>query len=240
VITPETNKTRIEGPIKEPRGARRKRKTRQKLLDAALHLMAENGMEGVSINQITEAADVGFGSFYNHFPSKDAVYETLQEEMFGQFGDAIDAQIALIEDPAEKISIGLRHTMLRAKQNPDWAKFLILEGFSVKALSSGMAVRLARDVALGMQSGRFRKNDPELQILSIGATTLACMSSQISFSAANAKNANWLAVTPNNEKDFAERLVINTLIGLGITEDEASRVSRIPLPAAIEEQSETP
>lgn len=231
-------KSIIEEPVKELRGTRRKRKTRQKLLDAALHLMAENGMEGVSINQITEAADVGFGSFYNHFPSKDAIYETLQKEIFGQFGDAIDAQIALIEDPAEKISIGLRHTMLRAKQNPDWAKFLILEGFSVKALSSGMAVRLARDVALGMQSGRFRKNDPELQILSIGATTLACMSRQINLSVANAKSVSWLAVTPNDEKDFGERLVENTLISLGIADDEAYSLSRIPLPVVIEEKPE--
>ena len=47
---------------REPRGARRKRETRARLLDAALKLMAEKGMEGVAINEITEAADVGFGS----------------------------------------------------------------------------------------------------------------------------------------------------------------------------------
>ena len=35
---------------REPRGARRKRETRGRLLDAALKLMAERGMEGVAIN----------------------------------------------------------------------------------------------------------------------------------------------------------------------------------------------
>ena len=59
---------------REPRGARRKRETRARLLDAALRLMAQKGMEGVAINEITEAADVGFGSFYNHFESKEAIY----------------------------------------------------------------------------------------------------------------------------------------------------------------------
>jgi len=39
--------------------------------------MAERGMEGVAINEITEAADVGFGSFYNHFESKEAIYAVL-------------------------------------------------------------------------------------------------------------------------------------------------------------------
>ena len=52
---------------KEPRGARRKRETRSRLLEAALKLMAEKGMEGVAINEITEAAGVGFGSCYDDF-----------------------------------------------------------------------------------------------------------------------------------------------------------------------------
>ena len=226
IVSSTETKTAInEEPIKEPRGARRKRKTRQKLLNAALRLMAENGMEGVSINEITEEADVGFGSFYNHFPSKEAIYETLQEEMIGQFGDAIDAQLALIEDPAEKISVALRHTMLHANDNRDWAKFLIREGFSIKAMSSGLGPRLARDVSQGMISGRFRKYDPELQVLSIGATTLAWMSIQLQSTSAN------------DERNFGERLVQSSLINLGITEDEASRISQVPLPAAIEDDA---
>src|SRR5258708_39986734 len=61
---------------REPRGARRKRETRARLLDAALKLMAERGMEGVAVNEITEAADVGFGSFYNHFESKESIFAT--------------------------------------------------------------------------------------------------------------------------------------------------------------------
>jgi AcrR family transcriptional regulator len=49
---------------REPRGARRKRETRDKLLRAAFRLMAQRGIDAVAINEITEAADVGFGSFY--------------------------------------------------------------------------------------------------------------------------------------------------------------------------------
>ncbi|MGB1581288.1 MAG: TetR/AcrR family transcriptional regulator, partial [Nevskiales bacterium] len=64
-------------PAKEPRGARRKRQTRDKLMKAALQLMAERGKDGVAINEITEAADVGFGSFYNHFESKEAIHAAL-------------------------------------------------------------------------------------------------------------------------------------------------------------------
>jgi len=65
------------GTDREPRNARRKRETRERLLDAALRLMAERGMAGVTINEITEAADVGFGSFYNYFESKEAIYDAI-------------------------------------------------------------------------------------------------------------------------------------------------------------------
>src|SRR5271170_941275 len=99
---------------REPRGERRKRETRSRLLEAALRLMAEKGMEGVAINEITEAADVGFGSFYNHFESKEAIYAALLDWVFEDFGDALDRLVRDIADPAEVISVCVRHTLLRA------------------------------------------------------------------------------------------------------------------------------
>lgn len=45
--------------VREPRGARRKRETQARLLDVAFVLMAQKGMEGVAINEMTDAADVG-------------------------------------------------------------------------------------------------------------------------------------------------------------------------------------
>src|SRR5579872_6970674 len=77
-------------PEAEPRGARRKRETRSRLLQAAFRLMAVKGMEGVAINEITEAADVGFGSFYNHFESKETIYSAVVEWLFEEFGNRLD------------------------------------------------------------------------------------------------------------------------------------------------------
>mgnify|MGYP003380542574 CR=1 FL=1 len=51
--------------VREARGARRRRETRARLLDAALKLMADRGMDGVAVNEITcllytsDAADEG-------------------------------------------------------------------------------------------------------------------------------------------------------------------------------------
>src|SRR5262245_41717180 len=57
------------------RTQRIKENTRNKLIEAAVRVMAVKGVEGTAIGDITEAADVGVGSFYNHFTSKQDIAE---------------------------------------------------------------------------------------------------------------------------------------------------------------------
>ncbi len=55
------------------RAARRASATHQKLLHAALSTFTTHGFEGCAIEDITERADVGKGTFYRHFHDKHAV-----------------------------------------------------------------------------------------------------------------------------------------------------------------------
>lgn len=59
------------------RASRRASKTRQKLLDAALYVFNHRGVEACSIEDITESADVGKGTFYRHFMDKLDILKTL-------------------------------------------------------------------------------------------------------------------------------------------------------------------
>ena len=60
------------GTPRESRLDRRKARTRQALIDAAVRLIAEGRGERASIQEITDEADIGFGSFYNHFEEQGA------------------------------------------------------------------------------------------------------------------------------------------------------------------------
>lgn len=64
-------------PRTEGRASRRASKTRQKLLDAALYIFNTKGVEACSIEDITESADVGKGTFYRHFMDKLDILRTL-------------------------------------------------------------------------------------------------------------------------------------------------------------------
>ncbi|HXJ88439.1 MAG TPA: TetR family transcriptional regulator [Candidatus Binatia bacterium] len=73
---------------------RRERKaaqTRVKLFRCALQLFAERGFPNVTVEDITEAADVGKGTFFNYFASKDHVLSVMPEIQLGKVREALQA-----------------------------------------------------------------------------------------------------------------------------------------------------
>jgi AcrR family transcriptional regulator len=60
--------------------------TRERILEATRTLLAESGVDGITLKRITAEAGVGVGSFYNLFDSKEAaVFEVIRDAL-----DAID------------------------------------------------------------------------------------------------------------------------------------------------------
>ena len=103
---------------------RRKARTRQALIDAAVRLIAEGRGDRASIQEITEEADIGFGSFYNHFDSKEQLFQTASEEVLERWGQLIDRASAGITDPAELFAVGTRISGRLGWTHPDIAGFL--------------------------------------------------------------------------------------------------------------------
>src|SRR3954471_17046539 len=67
--------TKAKKAAVEPVGRRERKRleTREKLFDAAVQLFAKQGFVATKVEDITEAADVAKGTFFNYFPSKDHV-----------------------------------------------------------------------------------------------------------------------------------------------------------------------
>lgn len=211
----------------EQRGERRKRKTRQKLMDAAFQLMAERGMDAVAINDITESADVGFGTFYNHFESKEAIYVAVMDALFEDFADALERIVRDVEDPAEVVSICIRHGILRARREPLWGQFLVREGLSERALTRGLGVRLLRDIQIGIVKGRFTVPDPFMTFITVGSAFLGAISAEIE----NARDqTDLLKQIGFSTENFPERAATVMLFNLGLPMEQAQHIAQLPLP----------
>ena len=67
-------------PDKKPnRNDKRRRRTRELILDAADQVFRRKGVDSATVNDITDEADVAYGSFYNHFDSMDEVVQARAE-----------------------------------------------------------------------------------------------------------------------------------------------------------------
>lgn len=67
------------------RRERRRSETQQRIVSAALQLFSTNGYAETTVEEITEAADVGKGTFFNYFPTKDALLTAIFEQVAEQF-----------------------------------------------------------------------------------------------------------------------------------------------------------
>jgi AcrR family transcriptional regulator len=68
---------------KQSRQQRRYEKTREKLVAAARSVFSEKGLS-VSVDEITERADLARGSFYYHFKSKERLIRQLLDEILSE------------------------------------------------------------------------------------------------------------------------------------------------------------
>ncbi len=152
------------------RQARRKRETREKLIDGAHRVMAHNGIDATTIQEITDAADVGFGSFYNHFDSKEEIVDAIVRERIEPFGAALEAVNASLSDPAEVLSAKTRHTVRKALGDAVWGRFLFFSVVDTPFARTGLLPRLTRDLKAGIRAGRFDIADLEYTVAAISGT----------------------------------------------------------------------
>ncbi|UCE87550.1 MAG: helix-turn-helix transcriptional regulator [Deltaproteobacteria bacterium] len=165
-------------PGSEPRNRadRRRLRTRAALLSAAREVFASQGVDASTIQDITEAADVAKGSFYNHFDSKEAILRAVAEETLAELARALDALTEpMRDDPARVIAVCLRHTLRACIEDPTLGWFVLRAGDVIALGDVALGAYGRRDIRRGIESGRFRFDDVELACTMIGGAADALL-----------------------------------------------------------------
>jgi AcrR family transcriptional regulator len=98
----------MQQPAVETRFERRRRESRRRLLQAARELFAAQGLHETSISQIAARADLGLGTFYLHFDSKDEVLAAIVEDDLELLLSRIAEATAGTGSAAQRHRIGTR------------------------------------------------------------------------------------------------------------------------------------
>ncbi|MFD4752037.1 TetR/AcrR family transcriptional regulator [Streptomyces sp. NPDC058426] len=204
-------------PTGDDRNTRRRARTRQALLRAARQVLAEDGDTSVSIQEIAQRADVGFGSFYNHFSSKTELFEAAVEDALEEFGSTFDARLASVDDPAELLAAGFRLSVRMADSHPELMRVLRHRALAYLHSDQGLAPRARRDIELGITTGRFTTTDPLAALTAVGGSLLALIDLRFA--------------RPDLPPDqTATTLATMVLRMLGLPDEEAKEVATRPLP----------
>ena len=195
---------------------RRKQRTRAALVKAAQRLIAE-GKVNVPVLEITKAADVGMGSFYNHFDSKEQLFEAAITDVLDAHGAMLDRLTESIDDPAETFATSFRLTGRLFRRRPQESEVLLANGPVLLSSDRGLAPRALRDIKAGVEVGRFKVDDPELALAMAGGALLGL--------------GKLLRDNPDRDDARAADTVTENVLRLfGLSAEEARAVCQRPLP----------
>jgi AcrR family transcriptional regulator len=195
---------------------RRKAHTRAALVRAAQSFIAD-GKLTVPILEITQAADVGMGSFYNHFDSKEELFEAAVEDALDGWGAALDTLTAGIDDPAEVFAQAFRLTGRLHRRHPDLSKVLLRNGLDLARSDTGLAPRARRDVAAAVRASRFTVDDLDLAMVMVTGASIHL--------------GQLLHDQPDRDDGAAtDRITEYLLLMFGLSADQARDTCRRPLP----------
>lgn len=153
------------------RRARRQAEIRERILRAALALFERQGFFATTVEQITDAADVGKGTFFNYFPSKEHALAGFGQLQLAKVGAAVGAAqggdvpvrevlrrlaYALAEEPGRSQS--LVRSLMMANMSSEPVRQLMLRN-----LARGRRL-LAKLIARGQQLGEIRQDSRPIEL----------------------------------------------------------------------------
>src|SRR6266516_3947322 len=161
------------------RRQRRSAEIRERLFRAALNLFAQKGFAETTVEDITNAADVGKGTFFNYFPSKDHILLAFGEMQLGKLEAAVDEARQTNEPMPQFLgALGVRMTQ-EPTRNPEIIRAVLqayLSSTPVREAMLDLQKRLqglhTQMIRLGQEQGEIRNDLPAEEIACVFRQTI--------------------------------------------------------------------
>lgn len=149
------------------RGDRQRERTRRTLLDTGRALIAERGVAGLRIQEITARADVALGSFYNHFSTKDALVEAVVSESLSELAAATVPEPEVDVDPAQIVAGAIIRFIGLTDRDPEFARLVVNLSHADVLFATAVHPYARIAIERGVGSGRFVVADIEVVVTAV-------------------------------------------------------------------------
>ncbi|HKN00363.1 MAG TPA: helix-turn-helix domain-containing protein [Candidatus Binataceae bacterium] len=193
------------------RRERRKRATRQALLDAANSLLASRSLDSLSVDEIAMRADVGKGTFYNYFDDKDALERELSWYVRARMETEISRTNEGVSDPAERIARAFCYVLHFCLGAPEQAAAMMRLFPHATDPATPINSGVRGDVTEGLARGRIVASSEDVAVAYIVGVFMAGVNRALDLPSSKART-------------FAIGMGSILLHGLGISRSQAKRI----------------
>jgi AcrR family transcriptional regulator len=127
---------------------------RQRLLEAAVAVIAKRGYNATTLDHILAAAKVGVGTFYELFENKEACFLTAYETTIERGKDLAAAAVAAESGWGERVLAGLRAVLAFIATEPLAARFAIVEVQSAGPAALARYEEMLEEATAALRTGR--------------------------------------------------------------------------------------
>ncbi len=135
--------------------AERRARMRRKLVESALFVFAEKGVDASVIEDVIAAAGVSRGTFYNYFRTNGELLAAAIDELGNEVVDVIESRVKATPSPAARLFTGLRLYMGAARRFPLFAKFITRAGPQALGPDNLVYKYIPVHIAQGIEAGEF-------------------------------------------------------------------------------------
>jgi AcrR family transcriptional regulator len=204
------------------RVARKQQRKREALVQAGYRVMSERGIDSATMLEIAELADVGAGTVYSYFKSKDELAIAVLERVMHDLALRIEAVTNTFSDPAQVYAYGVRMVLESATGDRRWKQLLYRAEVIADAIFNCHGPFAIRDIENAVKAKRYKVKDARLTF------KLACFAM---IGASSAINQGIVSKTAIGET------VVRLLCMNGVSEAEAIELASRPCPPLPPENS---
>ena len=153
------------------RRTRRSAETRERLFHAAVQLFAQKGFAETTVEDITNAADVGKGTFFNYFPSKEHILIAFSDMQLGKLQRFVEAAREGNEPMRSFFRTMSQQMTSEPAKTPEVVRALLQANLSSSSVRNVMREKNARGeqllsqlVQIGQERGEFRRDVEAIEI----------------------------------------------------------------------------
>lgn len=209
--------TPADNPSGQPltRGHKKRARTRQALIEAALRIYAHKGVGELALNELAAEAGVSNGTVYNYFTTREEVLTAVGVSLIEDFSRLIDATMRDLVNAPQRVAAAMRMIIERGVADPEWAAAIVRVMHFDEGMRSAGIEFLRADLQAGLRQGAFSYSDEQVALEMYISVMLGGLRSVVEGRAA-----------PDRASQTAEI----TLRALGVAAEDARHFATLPLP----------